>query len=262
MKNSLTFLILIAALLTYSCGQTLSEIQESEVEDSETEGPNIYANYRLDYHKNTSFGTYETSVRAKFKTGWLSPGVQLDGGSNIKFNGQELEYADTLYNNGVPFDPGERYYIGWFSGYIEEAKLEFEDLDGNIYTNYAPLDSIGMPSGTNLTVQLGDSIELFWEGAPIGENEEVAVSLGLSFGTFRQSQLNANSVWIIAPDSLTMYIDSSGTSMDTITFPALEQTFSITRYTKDITGLDAPRTDRGNMDVEYRSGPYSLQLIE
>jgi len=264
MKNLLIFLILIATLLTYSCGKTLlSEVEDKEIEGSEVEGADrVYANYRFDYQKNTSLGTYESSVRAKFKTGWLSPGIQLDGGSNIKFNGQELEYADSLYNSGHPFDPGEHYYVGRFPGYIDEAKFEYEDLDGNVYTNYAPLNSIGMPSGTNLTVQLGDSVELFWEGAPVGEDEEVTVSLGFGFGTFRQSQLNANSVWITAPDSLIMFVDSSGASIDTITFPALEQIFSITRYTKNITGLDAPRTDKGKMDVTYKSGPYPLELIE
>lgn len=253
MKNLLTFIVFVAVLITCSCKKILL----SEVEDPDK----IYVNYSLIYEKNISTGTYQGRVHANVCLEGTGRPIQLDEGSNIKFNGQELTYADSLYDNQALFDPGEHHYEGWFPGLIEEAKFEFEDLDGNVYTNYAPLDSIGVPLGTNLTVQLGDSIELFWEGEPVGENEMVEVNSGwLGIGKFEQSQLNANSVWITTPDTLTMIIDSSGASLDTIMFPFLEQSFSISRRI-GIGNLDAP-SDKGGMSVRYRSSPYSLTLVE
>jgi len=253
MKNLCLLLLLITVvLMTNAC----QEVLLSDVNNPDK----IFANYHLHYKANTS-GTHTSEVRVAFRNSVGLNYVRLDGGSNITFNGEELEYAEEGLPN-VAFD--SKSYIGMFDGYVDQAEFEYKDPDGNTYTNLAPLNSIGIASGTNLTLQLGDSLEIFWEGVPIDLNEEVDISFGLlsNIKTVRQDQLNANSMWIILPEEPYVYIDTTGTTPDTLMFPKIgENEFSIIRYTDDIKNLDEPG-EGGDMQVRYETGPYILNIIE
>jgi len=233
------------------------EILSSEVEDIDK----IYANYRVHYMKNPS-GEYTTIAKAVFRERGTTNRVRLNEDNSITFNGRDMEYLENVPNPGqwwpgtLSFD--ELVYMDTV-GYVSQAKFEYKDIDGNVYTNYAPLDSIGIASGTNLTLQYGDSVQVFWEGLPLGEDEEVQISFSsfFSLGTFKQEQLNSSSIWIKVPEK-TIYTSGG----DTLVSPRLgEHSFSILRHKDKITGINNPN-DKGNMKVKYESGPYILNIIE
>jgi len=252
MKNLFAFLIFIIAVTSYSCTETFS----SEIDDQ----GKVFARYCLHYKKNTS-GAYSSDARVIFRESGTINRVQLDDGASITLNGESLEYEESTVTNlfDIFASFNEQLYVGEF-GYLNQARFKYEDTDGNVYTNYAPLDSIGIASGTNLTAQLGDSLEIFWEGPPVGENQEVRINAGLLAGTFKQNELNANSIWMTMPD-IGYFVDTTGVSADTtFLFPDGVQ-FSIIRETRDIKDLDAPN-DKGDMNIKYQSGPYTIDIVE
>lgn len=251
-KLSLLLLIILTVLMTNACREVLL----SDVNNPDE----IFANYHLRYKANTS-GTYTSEARVAFRNSTGLNYVRLDGESTITFNGEELEYSETGLPNVVL---GGNSYIGTFESYVNQAEFEYKDADENTYTNLAPLNSVGIAPGTNLTLQLGDSLEIFWEGSPVGENEEVDILFGW-FSRIKaplQDQIGAESIWIKVPEESYVYIDTIGMTPDTLMSPNIgENEFSIIRRTDDIKDLNQPG-EGGKMKVIYEAGPYILNIVE
>ena len=93
--------------------------------------------------------------------------ITLDSPSKLSFNGQEMEFHEDVF--------GEVSYRTRVEGWPTEFRWEWIDKNGKKHSDSAKMNAISLEN--NSLVSDGDVYAVRWTGAPIGQGEEIAVSI-------------------------------------------------------------------------------------
>ncbi|MBR9922116.1 MAG: hypothetical protein GYB31_14855 [Bacteroidetes bacterium] len=121
----------------------------------------IHTNYELFYNANEDI----TYARATFRfSNALGTKLELAGASIVLFDGEPLSWQ-----------PGLAYYEKKITGLQTTGTFEFEDTEGNTYTNAISLSEMQYPADLD-TIDRSSSFELIWPGDPLNESETVTLT--------------------------------------------------------------------------------------
>jgi hypothetical protein len=194
------FITLLPGLL--SCAEESKKSDKVNVDE-------IYQHYTA----SSSEGSSNFTSRAQFQTGaqWdrleteKSGGVtvELTGSSQVSLNGQPMQ-KDHGVMDGT-------YYTGSSAG--REITWVWTDNNGKTYTNSATMEPISFGSAPGV-INSGNDLEIFWEGAPVRENEEVRIIINATVYDSNNKSKEKN---------LTKYTTERGATSITFTYTMLQE---------------------------------------
>jgi hypothetical protein len=189
MRN-LLMLFAIASVSLFSCNR-----EASDTVDQDT----IFTSYELFYNANED----KTYARATFQfSNAFGTKLELTQPSEVTFNGDILT-----------FRPALAYYEREYAGFVTSGTFEWNDLDGNVFSNAIEVHPIDYAVGID-TISRAGSFELGWQGEPLEQFEVVTVTVNgeneLDAQVFATSNIGAQSI-ILDKDKLERLGDGPGT---------------------------------------------------
>lgn len=143
----------VAALTLTSCESELASAVDQD---------RIHTVYELFYNANEDI----TLARATFYFGSeTGTRLELDGDAGVSFEGEDLEWQQTL-----------AYYEAEFSGFRESGSFRFVNTEGAAFTNGVTVTPTDFPAEP-ADVRRDASYELAWDGPALGEDQTVSVTL-------------------------------------------------------------------------------------
>lgn len=157
MKNhhSLLF-VLLSITLSFFTTSCVRETSDSVSQDK------IYTDYELFYNANED----KTYARATFRfSNALGTNLELADGSEVRFEGDVLTFNEVL-----------AYYEREYAGFKQSGTFEWDDLDGNTFSNSISINSIEYPDGID-SIGRENSFEISWVGDALDNDETVTVTI-------------------------------------------------------------------------------------
>lgn len=180
MKN-LLFIFALVNLTLFSCNR-----ESSDKVDQDT----IYTIYELFYNANED----KTYARATFHfSNAFGTKLELSQPSEVTFNGDILT-----------FQPALAFYEREYAGFVNTGTFEWNDIDGNVFTNTIEVHPIDYAEGID-TISRAGSFELNWTEGALVKDELVTVTVNgeneLDAQVFTTINIGAESI-ILAKNKL------------------------------------------------------------